>query len=60
MEKILDLISREVEQAFEANGYDSKFGRVSLSNRPDLCEYSCATISGISPTSCRHACTTAP
>jgi len=41
MEKILDLISREVEQAFEANGYDSKFGRVSLSNRPDLCEYQC-------------------
>ena len=41
MEKILDLISREVEEAFEANGYDSKFGRVSLSNRPDLCEYQC-------------------
>ncbi len=41
MEKILDLISREVEEAFEANGYDKKFGRVSLSNRPDLCEYQC-------------------
>lgn len=41
MEKILDLISREVEEAFEANGYDSKFGRMSLSNRPDLCEYQC-------------------
>ncbi len=41
MEKILDLISREVEEAFEANGYDSKFGRVSLSNRPDLGEYQC-------------------
>ena len=41
MEKILDLISREVEEAFEANGYDRKFGRVSLSNRPDLCEYQC-------------------
>ena len=41
MEKILDLISREVEEAFEANGYDRKFGIVSLSNRPDLCEYQC-------------------
>ncbi len=41
MEKILDLISREVEEAFEVNGYDRKFGRVSLSNRPDLCEYQC-------------------
>lgn len=41
MEKILDLISREVEEAFEANGYDRKYGRVSLSNRPDLCEYQC-------------------
>lgn len=41
MEKILELISREVEGAFAANGYDRKFGRVSLSNRPDLCEYQC-------------------
>lgn len=41
MEKILELISREVEQAFAANGYDKKYGRVTLSNRPDLCEYQC-------------------
>lgn len=41
MEKILELISREVEQAFTANGYDHKYGRVTLSNRPDLCEYQC-------------------
>lgn len=41
MEKILDLISREVEEAFGANGYDRKYGRVSLSNRPDLCEFQC-------------------
>lgn len=41
MEKILELISREVEQAFTANGYDPKYGRVTLSNRPDLCEYQC-------------------
>lgn len=41
MEKILTLISKEVEEAFEANGYDKKYGRVTLSNRPDLCEYQC-------------------
>lgn len=41
MEKILELISREVEEAFAANGYDKKYGRVTLSNRPDLCEYQC-------------------
>ncbi len=41
MEKMLELISREVEEAFAANGYDRKYGRVTLSNRPDLCEYQC-------------------
>lgn len=41
MEKILDLISREVMEALEANGYDGKYGKVTLSNRPDLCEYQC-------------------
>ena len=41
MKKILDLISEEMQQAFEAAGYDSSLGKVSLSNRPDLCEYQC-------------------
>lgn len=41
MKKILDLISEEMQQAFEAAGYDKELGRVSLSNRPDLCEYQC-------------------
>lgn len=41
MEKILDLISAEVTKAFEENGYDGKYGKVTLSNRPDLCEYQC-------------------
>ena len=27
--------------AFEAAGYDSALGRVTVSNRPDLCEYQC-------------------
>lgn len=41
MEKILDLISQEVQQAFEKAGYDARLGRVTVSNRPDLCEYQC-------------------
>ncbi len=41
MQKILDLISEEVQKAFEAAGYDKELGKVTLSNRPDLCEYQC-------------------
>lgn len=41
MDKLLDVISKEMEYAFEAAGYDSKLGRVTVSNRPDLCEYQC-------------------
>ena len=37
MKKILDLISEEVMQAFEAAGYEKELGKVSISNRPDLC-----------------------
>ena len=41
MKKLLDLISEEVTRAFVECGYDEKYGKVSLSNRPDLCEYQC-------------------
>ena len=41
MKKILDLISEEMQQAFAATGYDAELGRVTVSNRPDLCEYQC-------------------
>ncbi len=41
MRKILDLISEEMKNAFAAAGYDGELGRVTLSNRPDLCEYQC-------------------
>ena len=42
MKEILDLIRKEITDAFVACGYDEKYGRVSLSNRPDLCEYQCS------------------
>lgn len=41
MKKFLDLISEEMKQAFEAAGYERELGKVTLSNRPDLCEYQC-------------------
>jgi arginyl-tRNA synthetase len=41
MKKILDLISEEVTKAFVECGYDAKYGKTTLSNRPDLCEYQC-------------------
>lgn len=41
MKKILDLITGEMVQAFTEAGYDASYAKVSLSNRPDLCEYQC-------------------
>ncbi len=41
MEKILDLISAEVKKAFADAGYAEEYGKVTLSNRPDLCEFQC-------------------
>lgn len=41
MKKILELISDEMKNAFEQAGYARELGKVTLSNRPDLCEYQC-------------------
>ena len=41
MQKILDIITAKMQQAFADAGYDASFGRVTVSNRPDLCEYQC-------------------
>ncbi len=41
MEKILDIISNKMQEAFAAAGYDASFGKVTVSNRPDLCQYQC-------------------
>ena len=38
---LLELITIEMETAFENAGYDRELARVTLSNRPDLCEYQC-------------------
>lgn len=41
MKKLLELITEEFEKAFDACGYDTKLGKVGISNRPDLCQYQC-------------------
>ena len=41
MNKLLNLLTEEMGKAFAAAGYDAALGKVSVSNRPDLCEYQC-------------------
>ena len=41
MKQLIDMITEEMEEAFEAAGYDRSYAKVTLSNRPDLCEYQC-------------------
>jgi len=39
MKQILLCIQKEVKKAFEEEGIEKKYATVSLSNRPDLCQY---------------------
>lgn len=39
MKYFIDLITEEMQGAFEKAGYDAGLGKVTVSNRPDLCEY---------------------
>ena len=39
MKTLLELITIEMEEAFAKGGYDKELAKVTLSNRPDLCEY---------------------
>ncbi len=41
MKKLLDLLTEEMGKAFEKAGYGTELGKVTVSNRPDLCEYQC-------------------
>lgn len=41
MKKIIDLIGEELANGFVQAGYDASYGKVTISNRPDLCEYQC-------------------
>lgn len=41
MKKLIDIISKELQQAFVEKGFEDKYGQVTLSNRPDLCQFQC-------------------
>ena len=41
MKFLIDLISEQLAGAFEKAGFDAAYGKATLSNRPDLCEYQC-------------------
>ena len=41
MQTFINSISGEVARAFEAAGFDADYGKVTVSNRPDLCEFQC-------------------
>ena len=41
MEKLIDKLTAAVAEAFAQAGYDAACGKVTVSNRPDLCEFQC-------------------
>ncbi|MFR7992918.1 MAG: arginine--tRNA ligase [Lachnospiraceae bacterium] len=41
MKKLNDVLAEELESAFESAGFDRSYAKVTVSNRPDLCEYQC-------------------
>lgn len=41
MDKFIEKISYIVATKFEENGYDKQYGKVNVSNRPDLCQFQC-------------------
>ncbi len=41
MKKITEQLTERLRAAFKTCGYEEKFGVISVSNRPDLCQYQC-------------------
>ena len=41
MKKVIEILQEELSAAFEKAGYDKKYAKVGVSNRPDLCQYQC-------------------
>ena len=41
MKTIIEHIGDVVSKAFEECGYDASYAKITISNRPDLCEYQC-------------------
>lgn len=41
MKKLIDIIKEKVTEGFVKAGYDARYGFVTNSNRPDLCQFQC-------------------
>ncbi len=41
MQQLIDILTDEMGKAFAAAGYDASMGKVTVSQRPDLCEFQC-------------------
>lgn len=41
MKKLLDILTEQFATVLSECGYDEKYAKVTVSNRPDLCEYQC-------------------
>lgn len=41
MKTIIELLEEKLSAAFLQAGYEEKYGKVTVSNRPDLCQYQC-------------------
>jgi arginyl-tRNA synthetase len=41
MKNIVDLLREELSKAFAEAGYEEQYAKVTVSNRPDLCQYQC-------------------
>ena len=41
MKKLITILQEKIEDSFKKCGYDEKYGKVIISNRPDLCEFQC-------------------
>ncbi len=41
MKKLLDILTEQFAAVMKECGYDEKYAKVTVSNRPDLCEYQC-------------------
>ena len=41
MKTIIELMTDEFKKAFAECGYSEEYARITISNRPDLCEFQC-------------------
>ncbi|MEG1848081.1 MAG: arginine--tRNA ligase [Lachnospiraceae bacterium] len=41
MKTMIELLTIQMQDAFERAGYERQLGKIALSNRPDLCEFQC-------------------